>query len=489
MSIADYLGETTEYDKKLELETKKPKSWLKSVSAFANGIGGALIFGVANDETIVGLKNAKQDSEIISEQLKAKMDPIPYTNLKIYREGDKTFIILHVNAGTETPYYYVGDGNRVAYVRIGNESVPATAAQLKQLVLKGSDKTYDSLISAYKFGDFAFTKLRSTYLQRTGNELTEQDFISFGLMTTDGILTNAGALLADECPIRHSRLFCTHWYGKNKASGVMDAVDDKEYSGSLISLLLNGEEFIKNNTKKAWKKTANDRIELPDIPERAAFECLVNALIHRSYLDLGSEVHIDIYDDRMEIYSPGGMCDGSRVQNLDTDRIPSRRRNPIIADLFNRMHFMERRGSGFKKIKEDYHSAANYTPEMEPVFYSDEMQFTVTLYNLNYTEKAKTGLSPEKPDIEAEKTRHSLEKQDIETKLNDLNLASKTKKYILDIFTAFEYDCIFSRADIINITKLSNASASELISKMKTAELIEPVSGMGKGKYRFIVRT
>ena len=89
---------------------------------------------------------------------------------------------------------------------------------------------------------------------------------------------------------------------------------------------------------------------MPDIPERAALECIVNGLIHRDYLELGSEVHIDIFDDRMEIYSPGGMFDGSFVQNLDTDHVPSRRRNPIIADVFSRMNYMERRGSGFTDL-------------------------------------------------------------------------------------------------------------------------------------------
>lgn len=82
---------------------------------------------------------------------------------------------------------------------------------------------------------------------------------------------------------------------------------------------------MKNNTKKRWKKTPDGRLEMPDIPERAALECIVNGLIHRDYLELGSEVHIDIFDDRMEIYSPGGMFDGSFVQDLDTDYVPSRR--------------------------------------------------------------------------------------------------------------------------------------------------------------------
>ena len=90
---------------------------------------------------------------------------------------------------------------------------------------------------------------------------------------------------------------------------------------------------------------------MPEYLESAVLECIVNGLIHRDYMILGSEVHIDIFDDRMEIYSPGGMMDGSLVQNLDTDNISSKRRNPVIADVFSRMNYMERRGSGFKKIK------------------------------------------------------------------------------------------------------------------------------------------
>lgn len=69
------------------------------------------------------------------------------------------------------------------------------------------------------------------------------------------------------------------------------------------------------------------------------------------------------------------MYDGSIVQNLDADRIPSRRRNPIIADIFNRMNYMERRGSGFKKIKDDYRKEVNYKENLEPKFYSDNNSF------------------------------------------------------------------------------------------------------------------
>ena len=139
MKLSDFIGEATEYDKKEMLEERKPKSWLKSVSAFANGIGGALFFGVSNDEVLVGLDDAKGVSEKISESIKTKMDPAPQVVLEIHAEDGKEFVILKVPAGQETPYYYTGDGNRIAYVRIGNESVPASAVDLKRLVLRGSN--------------------------------------------------------------------------------------------------------------------------------------------------------------------------------------------------------------------------------------------------------------------------------------------------------------------------------------------------------------
>lgn len=514
MFISDFIGESNEYDKKLTLEEKRPKSWLKSVSAFANGKGGVLFFGVADDETLVGLTDPRRVSEKISEIIKIRMDPIPQTDMEFHEEDGKQFIILRILPGVETPYYYVGDGNRTAFIRIGNESVPAGVIELKRLVLRGSNQTYDSLSSHFSYEKYAFTKLRSVYRQRTGKELEEADFISFGLVDEKGMLTNAGALLADESPMRHSRLFCTRWNSLDKASGVMEALDDKEFSGSLLILLQGGEEFVKNNTKKRWKKTSDGRLEMPDIPERAVLECIVNGLIHRDYLELGSEVHIDIFDDRMEIYSPGGMLDGSFVQDLDTDYVPSKRRNPIIADVFSRMNYMERRGSGFKKIKDDYHRAVNYRPELEPEFYSDASSFWVTLYNLNYNisieevsagrqkqlfEDEKTVVSNEKqsfgdgkaviPDkkqlFEEEKTVILKKKQLFENKVNESRLSMLTKKKILQLYGQLSDNMCFSRADVMRIIGITSSPAGELIKKMKKEKLIVPVVGHGKGRYRF----
>ena len=269
-------------------------------------------------------------------------------------------------------------------MRVGNESVKATPTEQKRHVLRGKNTSYDLQKSTFKVEDYAYSQLRARYKKWTGNSFDEKDLVSFGLANEEGYLTNAGALLADDSPIRWSRLFCTRWNGLNKSGGTLDALDDAEYSGSVISLIENGEAFTKRNAKMKWKKTPNSRIEMPDYVERSYHEALVNALAHRDYLVNGSEVHIDIYDDRMEIYSPGGMPDGSLIQERDPLTVPSTRRNPVLADVFNRLGYMERKGSGFGRIISSYEFQANYSEDKKPKFRSDRYQFTVVLSNLNY---------------------------------------------------------------------------------------------------------
>lgn len=384
MKITDLLGEATEYDKKQAVEHKKVKSWLKSVSAFANTAGGTLIFGITDGEEIVGLEDIKSDSEFISQKIKERISPFPEVIMKLRKtEDEKDLLLLYVPAGAETPYYYTGDGVTEAYIRIGNESVVADATELKRLVMRGRNSSYDSVMSPYNYEDFSFSKLRERYKSWTGNSMTEKSFESFGIRDANGHLTNAGALLADDAPIRWSRLFCTRWNGLDKSGGQVDALDSAEYSGSLIILLNEGMSFVKRNMKTIWKKTPDSRIEMPDYCERSVFEALVNALIHRDYLING----------RLLIYSPGGMPDGTQIQGRDIDDIPSTRRNPILADIFARLGYMEHQGSGLSKIRTAYENAANYQPGLEPTFRSNRVEFTVKLPNLNFKASSNEALN------------------------------------------------------------------------------------------------
>lgn len=180
----------------------------------------------------------------------------------------------------------------------------------------------------------------------------------------------------------------------------MDALDDIEVSGSLVILLQEGIDFCRRNSQKMWYKTPSGRVELPGYPEESILEGLVNALIHRTYTEIGGEVHIDMFDDRLEISSPGGMYENKPVQDCDIMHIRSRRRNPILADIFSRLKYMERRGSGFKKIRQVYCLHPNYKEDLQPKFYSDDYDFVLTLYNLNYrTADSVPQSSPKFPKV------------------------------------------------------------------------------------------
>ena len=384
LNIKSLIGETTAYDKKQMLEARRPKSWLKSVSAFANGEGGILIFGISDDDQVLGLADAEGNAEKISEEIKSKLDPVPTVRLELKETDGKKLVLLHVYPGQETPYYYIGDKQRLAFVRIGNESVVADRIQLKSLVLKGAGKTYDSLPSSYKFEDMAFTKLRSVHYKRLQRSFDDSEFVSWGIIDENGNLTNAGALLADESPIRQSRIFCTRWNGLDMTSGLGEAIDDVELEGCVIGQLQDAVSFVRNNSRKKWWKESDHREELPDYPERAVTEAIANAIIHRDYMQMGSEIHIDMYDDRMEIYSPGGMMDGRLIQQLNPLMVPSKRRNPLLADFFSRLGLMERRGSGMKKIINTYRRYERLSDYHAPEFTSNASEFHVTLWNLNF---------------------------------------------------------------------------------------------------------
>lgn len=137
MDIKELIGETTSYDKKVMLEERKPKSWCKSVSAFANYSGGCLIFCVNDNDEVVGLDNPQEISERISEIITSRMDPIPVFDMRFETVDAKVIIIIKIEEGKIPPYYYVDGGNRTAYRRVGNESIPVDGNTLRALILRG----------------------------------------------------------------------------------------------------------------------------------------------------------------------------------------------------------------------------------------------------------------------------------------------------------------------------------------------------------------
>ncbi|MBE5063182.1 putative DNA binding domain-containing protein [Lachnospiraceae bacterium DSM 108991] len=490
MKFEDFQGiEATHLDYKVSLEKEKPKSWLKSVVAFANTKGGHILFGVTNNgHDPIGLDDAQSTASKISELLTSRVEPpVRYTLTPFSsRIDDRLCIDLEVANGPHYPYYYVHEKTREIYVRRGDRSEIATVIEQNNLILKGMNKTYDSLPSSYNLSDVSFTLLAATFKKETGDDFDlTKDLVSMGFVTEDGIVTNAGLLLCDQGYLKQSKVVCTRWKGIEKGSVEGDALDDEEFTGvSLITLLANAEAFIRTNSKSPWSIRGMRREEKSDYPFKAVREVLVNALIHRDYQSIGAEVHVDMYDDRMEISSPGGMINGSRIQDLDLKRVPSMRRNEIISDTFGRLHYMERRGSGIRRILNSY---VDYTEQ--PEFYSDEYFFIVTLPNRSEARSAQLELKLEienaKPQQSSGKLQQSSDKPQLSS--GDMQLSSgekekeELKKWLeckvgksfnkrnfeklLELLGKYGSKYCFNRTTIANTFGISENTASRIIRK------------------------
>lgn len=145
-------------------------------------------------------------------------------------------------------------------------------------------------------------------------------------------------------------------------------------------LLRESMNFVKSNTRKGWEKLPNGRKNKPEYAERAVLEAMVNHFIHRDYTVIGGEVHLDIYDDRLTVTSPGGMYNGQIIQNLDIANVSSERRNPILANVMAQLDYMEKRGSGLTRICNETKALDGYKDELKPQFNSSSVQFQTIIY-------------------------------------------------------------------------------------------------------------
>lgn len=493
MKISDnkLIAECTAYDFKSEVERSKKHKWLKSVSAFADTEGGALYFGVDNDGTVIGLSDPQSDAEFISESINSLLDPIPnFTLTPDKTEDGKVFIELFVPAGKQTPYYLTIDGRKLAYVRSGNESIPATSHQLFNLVLKGSNMSWDSIVTTVERSKHTFTFLEIEYNKRSGGTWEENLLLSFGLVTEDGFLTNAGLLFADACPIKQSRVFCTRWAGLDKG----DTINDAEIYGNLLMLLRDCKAFIKTNTAVPWFKLPDYRLNLPEYSERAIEEMCVNHLIHRDYTELGAEVAINIYDDRIETSSPGGITGTFKPELLNLSLISSKRRNPIIAEVFAQLHYMEKRGSGLKKIQNETSILPTYKEDKKPSFQSSRDFFYTIIPNVNYgmdraalesfadSKRPEPEYRPEdeivigKNHPENEKTAQKNHPENGKTTQKPVG---KTAQKIIDILV---YEPRISRAELCSRLEKSDGTVKEHLAKLQAKGIIQRV-GPDKGGY------
>ena len=231
------------------------------------------------------------------------------------------------------------------------------------------------------------------------------------------------------------------------------------------------------------------RNDVYELPIKALREMVANAIAHRSYLD-ESCTQVSIYDDRVEVSSPGMLYGGLDIETAKQGK--SRCRNSAIAEAFHYMHIIEAWGTGIPRI---INRCKEYGLK-EPVFEEFGDGFRVTMFRKVASGDEKVAVDDRKLVVEDKKVAIENQKLAVEgkkvaidrlkEKIYSLSGNNKTKENVEKVLLEISIDDVFGRTEIANILGVSDTAAGNLINKMKEVGLIEAVEGYGKGKYKFV---
>ena len=322
----------------LEFKQQLSKSYLKTVSAYANYGTGKIIFGIADDGTPVGLADPQDTCLRIEHAINDSIDPVPRFELSI--EGDTRTVTLTVHEGPDKPYLSSGR----AYRRTDTSTVEVSRLEYGRLVLTGEHVSFDALVA--KEQNLAFGHLEKELASKLGlKPLDQNSLISLELMAPSGEYCNAAALLADS----------NHFPG----------IDIARFGGS-IHIIHSRHTFERTSVLEQMQRTLEvfdtyyayeeivgfERITKTLVPREAFREAIANALVHRCW-DVRANIKVGMFADRIEITSPGGLPAGI-TEELYLAGGPSVARNPILANVFFRLGHIERFGTGIPRILDEY---------------------------------------------------------------------------------------------------------------------------------------
>ena len=353
--------------KNIEFKQQYTPDIKKTVVAFANSGGGVIYIGITDEGKTSPIENIDEVLLKVTGSIREGILP-DITMFVNYETTDDKVIKVIVSEGANKPYYLVDKGLKPSgvYVRQGSSSSPASSECIRQMI-KATDGDKFELMRALN-GDLHFSYASEEFKNRNV-EFSEIQMKTLGLKTQEGTYTNLGLLLSDECS--HTvKAAC--FEGTDK--GVFK--DRREFGGSLLKQLRDTFDYINLFNRLHARFEGIDRIEGRDYPERAIREALLNAIVHREYSFSGSTL-VNIYDDRIEFVSLGGLVPGLSYEDILLGI--SQTRNEKLAAVFYRLRLIEAYGMGLKQILNNYKNC-----ERKPRIKVTDGAFLIELPNINY---------------------------------------------------------------------------------------------------------
>lgn len=366
----------------------------KEVVAFANSDGGSIFVGVEDNGFVCGLADSDKVANQLSNSLKDAIAPdvMPFVEIEKIEIDGKQVVKVGVSPGVNRPYYIREKGLKPSgvYVRKGSSSQPVTDEGIRQMILQNSQCSYEECRSMKQ--ELTFDALNKALATRE-IEFGEAQMKTLKLFGADGLYTNLALLLSDQCPVTTKTAL---YQGREN----IVFRDRQEFGGSIIKQMDEVYHYIDlcNKTKATF--TGLNRIDARDYPEEAVREAWLNCLVHRDYSFSGSTI-INIYDDRIEFVSLGGLVPGLELESIFLG--VSQSRNPNLAALFYRMRLIESYGTGIGKINRGYRQK-----KKAPKFETAAGVFRVTLPNNNEEERTAGSVPVPKPEKKPEKDEKAV---------------------------------------------------------------------------------
>ena len=368
----------------LEFKQSVTKTFLKTVSAFANYGTGCILFGVDDSGEAIGLDDPVADALRIENMINDSLEPVPHYALEV-NEGAKT-VSLTVYEGRAKPFLY----SKRAYRRADSASVEVDRVELARLILSGQNLTFDELPSGWD--DFSFRLLSERLTSHLGlTSFDDNSLRTLGLMSAGGDYTNAAEMLSDQNGLAGIDIV-------RFGSSINEFLDRKTVAGE--SVLRQYDAALEMHERycvyEAVSGAVRKRVER--VPREAFREAVANTLVHRTW-DVPANVTIGIHDDRVVVSSPGGLPDGVSEEEYLGGGI-SVPRNPVLANVFFRLDYIEQFGTGVARINGAYEDAV-----AKPRFEVRENSLVVTL---PFVEGVSARLSPDEATVLRELSRTLL---------------------------------------------------------------------------------
>lgn len=349
----------------VELKQEINADFKKEIIAFANSEGGEIFVGIDRNGDVVGVANADKVMEQIGNMIRdgIKPDLSAYTSISAVNESDKTIIKVNVLRGTKRPYHLTDKGlkSNGVFIRHGVSSVPATDERIREMLRESDGITFDKSRCINQELTFSYA---DAYFVKANLPFGDSNKKTLKLLDADGYFTNTALLLSDQC--EHS-IKCAVYDGRGKTKFKMR----KEFFGSVLKQMDEVYDFLSLNNHLNSTIDGLKRTDHPDYPQYALREALLNAIVHRDY-DYSGSTLINIYDDRVEFVSLGGLVKGLTLDDVMGG--VSQSRNSVLANVFYRLELIESYGTGIQRIMESY---ADYSDK--PMFMPAPSSFVVVL--------------------------------------------------------------------------------------------------------------